>query len=625
MLESILLHMGSERSTVHTVNKETLVDRLQKLSAVGRTMNAPVEIFFDETVWAKGHRKFEIFDGIYEYQAPDEVYDKLREFDRKPHSYFGIRDGLISKVESYQGNTLTPHDLQRLFEEGDALTLGEFRPLGTSDDFFSTMNDRYYGALGQRAFTWEGQVPIKLPNEPLIQRANAINLYQRIVNGDFGEEGKVVVQKWGSGGLLDSITDFLAQIQELDEKNGTQVYQRMDYVVSDISEKSIRDSRQKAGENEKAKAHVDNGVLRFEVFDANTTPATSDVANIESSYLYDSISQPIIAKVDGEFYELHFRGYVDARRGNEFEMNDYSRVNPAEFKQWFESRDLEKLSQVRPRTFQHIDWEVKLVKIDDISKYPNGNVLKEMTTGVDNVTLPTAQTSIESIGSAVSALRSQGYVQVFDVGMTDSKGVRLDSGELHRYNGSVYTMVNFPVIRQVLQAEGSEVKVEHLTDYLEGVLGERVIPSLTLPYCARDTETFDKYFPFELMRKSKWIQKTADRIKRQEGYSDRGRGEFYWALHEAGLTDWCRNTWLDRDRDNEDYVADFRETIRLAIHYRAFEGGPSWIFEKSPNEAIVRKVEALGFERKLIDHLFEHHKEVAGKLEYQHLCVQKGS
>ena len=614
--------MGSESSTDHAVNKETLVDRLQKLSAVSRT---PIDIFFDETAWAKGHRKFEACGVVYGYRAPDEVYDKLRELNRKLRSYFGIRDGLIAKVEAYQGDSLTPQDLQRLFEEGDALTLDEFRPLGTPDDFFSTMNDRYYGALGQRAFTWEGQVPIELSNEPLIQQANAINLYQRILNGDFGEEGKVVVQKWGSGGLLDPITDFLAQIQELDEKNGTQVYQRINYVVSDISEKSVRDSRQKADENEKAKAHVDNGVLRFEVFDANTTPVSSDVANIESSYLYDSISQPIIAKVDGEFYELHFRGYVNVRRGNEFEMSDYSRVDPAEFKQWFESRDLKKLSQVHPRTFGCIDWEVKLVKIDDIGKYPNGKVLEKMTAGVDNVTLPTAQTSIESIVSAISALRSQGYVQVFDVGMTDSEEVRSDSGKLHRYNGSVYTMVNFPVIQQILQAEGAEVKVEHLTDYLEGVLGERVIPSLTLSDCAQDTETFDKYFPFEFMRNSKWIQDTANRIKRKEGYSDKGRRDFFWALHETGLTDWCRYTLFDRDRDNEDYVADFRKTIRLAIHYGAFEEGPSWIFEKSPNEAIVSKVEALGFERKLIYHLFEHHKEVAGKLEYQHLCVQKGS
>jgi hypothetical protein len=127
------------------------------------------------------------------------------------------------------------------------------------------------------------------------------------------------------------------------------------------------------------------------------------------------------------------------------------------------------------------------------------------------------------------------------------------------------------------------------------------------------------------MQKHKWIVETADRIKGQQGYSDRGRAEFYWALHDAGLTDWCRNTWFDRDRDKQDYVADFRESLRLAMYHGAFEGCPMWLFEQSPNETMVRRFETLGFKKEIVNHLFTYHREISDNLDYHHLSIRKGS
>jgi len=514
-------------------------------------------------------------------------------------------------------------ELTALFEEGDELTLGEFKSLGTEDDFFTKLNEWYYGALGQRAFTKEGQVPIKLPNDPLIQVTNAKNLYNRFINGDFGEEDDIIVQKWGSGGLLDPVVSFLDEISRLDQQNGTNVCRRMKYVISDISEKSVLESKTKAEEDERTKEYLDADVLQFEVFDASKAVTSGNITNIESSYLYDSMSQPIIAKVGGKFYELHCRAYIDGRLGNKFETNNYKRVNPHDFKRWLEENNLEKLSQVCPMTFGNIQWEVKLVEIDDLRQYPNGKILEEMMSGVDNVSLPTGETSLKSLRNAVANLRPNGYVQVFDLAITEGRALEERTGDIHQYNGSVFALVNFQLIAEALKDDGFEVKVEHLTDYLERILGERVIPTNCMSYCVRDSESFDKFFPMDFMRKHKWIVKAADKIKVCEGYSDQGRSMLYWKLKKEGLINWRKDNWLERDRDNQDYVADFRETLRSSMKWGAFAGDPMWIFEQSPNEDMSKMFEYFGLKSGIIDHLFEYHTEISDKLEYHQLSIQK--
>ena len=611
------------------MNKKILIKRLKLLLALGRVIEVPIELLYNKKAWEKDHKKNEIFDGIMEKHPPDELFNRLQEWDKKPHSYFGIRPGFTARVEAYAGDSITPRDLSGLFEEGDELTLGPFKPLGSTDDFFSKLNRWYYGSMGQRAFTWEGKVPIKLPNDPLIQKANARNLHQRVVQGDFGKKGSIIVQKWGSGGLLDPVESFLDEMVRLDEQNRTHVYGRLRYVLSDISDKCIRESRDQAKDEKDdrpAKRHLDAGALKFKIIDATSAPPTGDtkVASIESSYLYDSVSQPIIAKVDGRFYEVHYRAYVDNSPGNDFQKSDYQRIHPLKFKRLLIEGDLKKLSYLRPTTFGNIRWEEKLVEIPDIMQYPHGRILEQMTGGVDNITLPTSITILESIKNAAESLRPRGYIQTFDLGIRERGKIVRQSGDIHQYNGSVYSGVNFELIVKTLTDQGFDVKVEHLTDYLEEVLGEKVLPTITLPSCARDTHAFDTYFPLHLMRKSTWIQQTADRIKKKFGYSDQGRNAFYLAMCEAGLTEWCIHDIFDRDRyRKEDYVADLRESLRSTMFYRAFEGGPMWIFQRSPNEEMRKKFEFLGFKDEIVPHLIKQHGEISSWLNYYHLFVQK--
>ena len=77
-----------------------------------------------------------------------------------------------------------------------------------------------------------------------------------------------------------------------------------------------------------------------------------------------------------------------------------------------------------------------------------------MTDGVDNITLPTAETSIESLQNAVDSLARNGYVQTYDCGLTRKDKLTVLSGGIARRNGAVYAPVNFHMIERVLKDRG---------------------------------------------------------------------------------------------------------------------------------------------------------------------------
>ena len=167
---------------------------------------------------------------------------------------------------------------------------------------------------------------------------------------------------------------FLDGIKSLDYQHGTQIYRRLRYILSDISLKTVEQGRVNAKKHHHAKPHVDAGILQFEVHGAKgNCPAGSHV--ITSSYLYDSISQPIIAKIDGQFHELHLREYID-ENGKYFQTRNQEEITPLEFKKWLQQNDIERLSSVNPSCFGSIHWEMKLVRIPNITQYSDGLLLQ---------------------------------------------------------------------------------------------------------------------------------------------------------------------------------------------------------------------------------------------------------
>lgn len=610
------------------MNKEILVNRLKLIDSISGPTDIPIELLYDEKAWRKGHRKIKIFDFLEEIHPPNEVFTKLRKLNKKPHPQFGVRKSLISKIKNHSKEIISPEEFANILEEGDGATLSNYSSLGTDNNIFSKLNEWYYGALGQRAFTLEGQVPSKFSNDSSINKANAKNLYNRAINGDFGKN-TITIQKWGSGGLLDPVISFLDEIVNLDKKNGTNIYKKIRYFVTDTSKKSIRDSINDIKENKHAKVHFDSKVLKFKLLDATNNTSTN-VANIESSYLYDSISSSIIAKVDRKFYELHYRLYLDVSYPDNFRLRNYDQITPINFKKLLENNDLKNLSNVNPRTFNSLRWDVKFSEID-IKDYPCGKTLEQMTKNVNNITLPTSINGLDSIKNALNTLAPNGYVQVFDLGIVDKldKNVLLDDfknkniGDILRYNGAVYNMVNFYLIAEELKKEGFKVKLEHITNYLTNLLCERVLPAFILPKIIDNEELFNTLFPIEKMKNYKFIVETANNIFEKEGYSKRGKNQFYWKLREAELNKWQDNSHHNSNNNN-DYIADYRESLRSFMHYsRALDNIPIWIFEKSSNKKLLETFDFLGFDKSIVKHLFKYHKEISEKLNYYHLYVQK--
>ena len=243
---------------------------------------------------------------------------------------------------------------------------------------------------------------------------------------------------------------------------------------------------------------------------------------------------------------------------------------------------------------------MKLVRIPNITQYSNGLLLQEMTDGVDNITLPTAETRIESLQNAVDSLARNGYVQTYDCGLTRKDKLTVLSGGIARRNGAVYAPVNFHMIERVLKDRGRIVEVEHITDYLERILGNKVLPVHMLDRCAASGKFFDRYFSFALMKQSQWIRETAHRIQHREGYSETGRDLFCHKLRKAGLLAWTKKIFLTpRVKGNFNYTANLRKTLRLYIQDCSFTTlSEEWIYQDGQNDYLIERLERLGYERK---------------------------
>jgi len=88
------------------MDKETLVERLNLLDSGDWVVEVPLEILYDDDVWKTGGKEVTLCGYVERIRAPDEVYTKLNELNERPHSFFGIRDGLIKKLEKYSGDDL---------------------------------------------------------------------------------------------------------------------------------------------------------------------------------------------------------------------------------------------------------------------------------------------------------------------------------------------------------------------------------------------------------------------------------------------------------------------------------------------------------------------------------------
>lgn len=588
--------------------KKILLERLNLINVIPRTVDIDPEILYDEEPWSYEPDEIEWFEGCTEIQAPKEVFDKINKADKKPHSYFGLRDGLIRNIRDSSKRKFSFTELRSLLDKGDGFTLGDFGPLGTKNDAFSRMNQWYFGSMGRNAFSPLGEVPGEFSNDPLIQIVNARNLYER----SLGMEGDILLQKWGSAGAVDPIVAFLNQIRELDRLNGTSLYKKIKYESSDLSEKSVEEGAATLG-----KKHYRKGLVDVKIRDVSKRSDDTFVTNIESGYLYDSISQPVIAKVNGKFYEIHFRPYVDSK-GSRPILLDGTDIEPEVFARWLIRNNMEMLSLVNPKTFSRIRMEQKLVGIN-MNKYPNGCLIQELTDGIDNISMPTGESHIESIQYALDSLREGGYIQIFDLSIAKVSDIKKASGFVGRFNGSIYMPVNFLIIEKVMKERGYRVRTENVTEYMSDILGHKVFPAFALSLCGNHHD-FDEIFPFELMKDHEWIRSFAEKIKREYGYNDKGRKAFYDKLKESGLVRIYLDQY-DRDMQHKDYLSDLRNC--LMNHAYMHFGYDGWVHQYAVSKKLYDYMDKLGFERGIADHFFENHKTISEQVEYDHMIIEK--
>jgi hypothetical protein len=663
------------------LTKEELLERLTPIVEFDRTIKIPLKILFDKEIWKNGVvDRVKIFEGtisgledIESTTPPNILFKKLRsEYLNKPYEYYAIRTELIEAIKNSEQTIFNQTDLRKLWNykfQNKANNLTEFHKLGSEDDFFNKMNKWYYGALGTRAFTIYGGVPDSISIDDTIQKMNARFFYSKIKENKGQKNGEqietYIAEKVGFGGKVNPVIAFLEELVRLtnkgNKKNGNIELENTKYIASDISQRCIIDAKI---EYEDLKKH--NYLPSISETESNKKKSETELKNIaefyntcanivdfkisdlkknkikrkekpfcqESSYLLDSISQPVIAKIGGKFYELKYRAYLDTKKYYNFNWANGYRMSAREFQHMLIHENIEKLSKVHARTFDNIEWEISKHKIN-MSKYPNGRIIEELCYNVDNVTLPTGETHIKIIEDSLKNIQNGGYIQIFDLGIKSSDDLmRMSdhdmyySGGILRYNGAVYMPLNLYVIEKVLSEKGIKIRVEDITDYLSKMSNHTILDTVSLKHIASDPALFEKIYPIEYMHKYDLIIKTSQEIMKSKGYSMRGKVEFYRQLQEQNLLEWADSLnarseiFFDKSKD---YVSNMRNTLRLKIMNRGFEKCGLWLSNSkdSKNNKILDELNMYGFETRITQHLFEQREILKKYTNYHHILIEK--
>lgn len=297
-------------------------------------------------------------------------------------------------------------------------------------------NKEYYSRKGINLYEDFGTTVSKSSK---VSVAQALEFYARLAKLE--SEGRlpneINVHEYGIGnGAFAAF--FLETLKKLDEKNNTRYYEKIRYVLGDISRKLLEDVKKR----KQVKEH--ERVLEFAELDATNPPfKQKNVLYMRSSEVWDDLPTILLVKKKGEIFE------VIARTKNKTRVETKTGKSDAWKQHGFEKEIAE--------------------------------TMKEMP---ENHVIPFSVGAAQSLEKCARQMdfESGAILDVIDYGFSSAEEVELEPEEIWnefavRVYGTQLTVdVNFLFLEKAAEKNGLQASTQPTTEYLENVLGEKIFP-----------------------------------------------------------------------------------------------------------------------------------------------------
>ncbi len=331
--------------------------------------------------------------------------------------------------------------------------LGELQPLEREDNQLDQLNRAYYRLRGAEIYE---DFVTAVSHDSLQARSDAYwfrNDLRRLQASD----GPVTVLEVGVGGGQFA-ADFLEECKKLGgEWSSLPFYERLSYVMGDISPAMLRDALERSGRTQKV-----------EVVGLDELAARGPYALQRYNELFDDLQECSILYVDpaGSLYRAELCGTFPAGLLPEG-------VKGSDLASWLEEAWLEPLGMLGVDQLALIDWEVRFVPCQ-LSELPGGELLDPNELPRDRL-IPFNGGGVKFLRQALERA-GNGSVRIFDYGLgslQESAGDYAQANQIvRRYGASATRDVLFPLLERVVSAAGREVRLLRLEEFIAEVMGE---------------------------------------------------------------------------------------------------------------------------------------------------------
>jgi tetratricopeptide (TPR) repeat protein len=288
----------------------------------------------------------------------------------------------------------------------------------------------------------QSEVPFIITNSGRLSEHAAAVLFESCKKAP--AEDQLHVLELGAGtGLFARL--FLERFKKICQQEGTDYYDRLVYVVTDGSERSINQWRERAI-FENHQEHVKTVCCNAKVLEDFTQFEKRSFRAIICNYVLDVLPSTVIRRGESEVEELHIRTHLVGDSSVVAQHTDLSYEQIAEFAR---SQDLEQRRKLLPLVTL-LELETSFKTIDPILQEYAQAALK-MQGDMDKVVINYG--AIACLATCMSLLEENGFVLINDYGLVDTTEVEKKIIS-QRFGPTVALGVNFPFLEGYVTAKG---------------------------------------------------------------------------------------------------------------------------------------------------------------------------
>lgn len=307
------------------------------------------------------------------------------------------------------------------------------------------IHDAYFADRGIGAWG-DGPIPYASTSNFAIARQHAQMLLALVeeltASGALGRDEPVTLLEVGSGN-----GDFAVNLlRALEHDFAGQLFERVRYVLSDYSERSIRESI----EQPQLASHLEAGRIIPALYDLRRptelklldgAPEPSTVTAVISNYVCCVVPNKVVQKQAGTWSELNARVTVEVEPANELAA---ASGDPCEVLAWLVSRSGSRDEMHKALAVEYEWFEVELEEL--FAAPHHAAIISRACQPYDEATLSYPHTYVDFLSSIGERLGGGGAVVVNDYGSAEADAVRgLSEPRPARYGNTLNHAVEFAI------------------------------------------------------------------------------------------------------------------------------------------------------------------------------------